>query len=141
MPRKSQNVQPSRVPQGRAYGQAQQMQQAMKAAPLPQIPGPPPAQANAGGPPPGNQPPAQAGGFAAALAAAARAPGIATSLTQPTMRPHEPVTTGLSQGMGAGPEVLNMSGTTVAEQARQLGTVMRDADLLAFAETAEAFGI
>ena len=68
-------------------------------------------------PAPGTVPPGGAGGAPniAALLEMVKGRGAdAGMLTQPTMRPNEPITTGLPIGPGAGPEVLGHPTSTPA---------------------------
>ena len=81
------------------YGQGVEMQQQMQGAPLaksPDVPGATNTEVRA-----------------AAMAGAQSAPQDAlTSLYAPSNRPHEPITTGVAVGPGAGPEALSMGKAT-----------------------------
>jgi hypothetical protein len=96
-------VQPARAKTGQTYGVAGDQIAAQKALPLPQAP-PTPA--------PGG-PPSAAGGGANPLAVLAGLP----KLTDPTMRPDEPLTAGLPIGPGPGPPTAGASpGTALIRQ-------------------------
>ena len=58
-------------------------------------------------------------------------------LTQPTRRPHEPVTAGLPSGPGRGPEVLaTVRGTPTGDTLRRIAALTGDAELARIAERA-----
>ncbi len=112
MARKPRN-QRVQVPRGLPYGSGERLAQAQRDMPIPNGPGgavPSPPAGRVGGPPP----PAPPGGggsvdMAAALAAAATtAPPSGGSLTSPTGRPGEPLTTGLPIGPGGGPMTMGL---------------------------------
>lgn len=85
-------AQPVRTPTGLPYGEANQLEQAQRAAPL------------AGAPPAAAAPnPQPQGGLAQALEAARGMAMPLTNLRSPTERPNEPVTAGLPVGAGPGP--------------------------------------
>jgi len=89
---------------GRGYGERQASEQALQEVPLSPRPGADP-QAAPQGPP----------DFAAVLAAAQASPSPNGGLlNQPTARPDEPITAGLSTGPGPGPEILGPSDPDLA---------------------------
>lgn len=93
MPRRKQYQTPQ-APNAQAYGMRGDQIQAQQAMPLPNL------NPSTGGMGPGGAPAPDLTQMAAAFD-----PGI-TPLTAPTERSNEPVTAGLSRGMGPGPEVL-----------------------------------
>jgi hypothetical protein len=93
---------------GQQYGAGVEQQRLQKAMPAPknQTPQVVAQAARQGVQQPAQQQPAQQGMNLAAIASELR--GKVGMLGAPTNRPMEPVTTGLSRGPGAGPEVLGM---------------------------------
>lgn len=122
--RKTQSGRPaqplSQVP-SQYYGAGVEMQQLERAMPVPAPATPPtvaPGPAAPGGAP-GGEPPAR--DIGAVLAAAAQLRGQTGLMTAPTMRLTEPITAGLRQGPGAGPEALRgRTGTPAGDMLRML---------------------
>jgi hypothetical protein len=110
--------QPAFAPTGLPYGDAQRLMQAQQQVAIPasrQGPAPSPSPVSGGGAPmraPSPQRP-QPG-----------APNLADLLSRPTLRPNEPVTTGLPVGPGAGPEAF---AEPVPEEAGGLRRMMASA--------------
>ena len=107
-----------RIP-GQGYGEQAQQVVAQQAIPsgLPQ-----PAQPQQASPPtptPASSP--GVGGIQSVLGTPLA--GANGSLTRPTERPNEPVTTGLPQGPGAGPEALNGVGAAARQSTIEQGTL------------------
>ena len=109
------NVQPTGLP----YGEGVQLHNAQAQVPITN-PGvsAPPSQPNAPTQP--AAPPGQAPDMGQALADAKGMAPPQGSLTQPTMRPGEPITAGMATGPGAGVEALNGMG---APQAAAVGAI------------------
>ncbi len=144
-------AQPTAPVPGQTYGMGVEQQQLAEAMPSPQarpstpdassasmaVP-PPAAGASAGGPTPAPSPDAvRAEQFQAALAAAQQLKGKAGMLRQPTGRPNEPVTAGLSIGPGPGPEALGMPrGNPTGNTLRKLAAATGDSYLRELAERA-----
>lgn len=128
-----QPTQPVQVPTGLPYGQNQQLAQSQAAVPLPAQPPPPPAGPARGAPPEPDR-------HGAAMAAAAAMPGIGGLLAGPSGRPHEPVTAGLSAGLGPGPEVLGQRPSTQAAF-RSLADQTADPDLAYLADIVGQLGL
>lgn len=105
MPRTRQAVQAA---PGQPYGEAGQQETAQRAIPLPRREAPSPQGSPQPGPPPVPQgdPAAQTQPQDLVQVARDFDPGI-TPLTAPTDRMHEPVTSGLSLGPGAGPDIFS----------------------------------
>lgn len=116
------NQQPITTPTGLAYGENQQLASAQAAAPLPQAPAPPTM----------NQ----------ALDAARSMQFPGQTLGDPSNMPNEHVTTGLSVGPGAGPEVLTPppGAPTVAATYQHLADTTGDPTFIALAQMASAQG-
>lgn len=108
-------AQPAQAAPGQTYGQAGDQLEAQGVVPLPQVS---PTGGATGQPPP--------------------LPGDLTPLDAPSLAADEPITTGLSSGAGAGPEVLWSSprnaGTTALED---LAMHTNDPFLVALAERAQ----
>lgn len=100
-----QDAQPVGAVAGQMYGMGEEQMALQRAMPAPQVGGPPAAPAGGpSAPPAGAAPPAGPQPDVRALAAALANRG--NLFTQPTKRPGEPVTAGLSRGPGPGPEAL-----------------------------------
>lgn len=121
-------AQPIGAVPGQMYGagvEQMQLQRAMPAPNLAQGPvagpaGPPPAGPATAGPAP-------AQGFDAALAMAQGMRDQTGLLQQPTARPDEPITAGLTRGPGPGPEVLAMQqGTPAGDALRRISAQTGD---------------
>lgn len=154
MPRKRQTMSgapgqsPAPVP-GQTYGMGVEQQRLAEAMPSPNsrpptpdaspasMAVPPPAPGvSAGGPAPSPDA-VRAEQFQAALAAAQQLKGRAGMLTQPTTRPNEPVTAGVSIGAGPGPEALGMPrGNPTGTTLRKLAAATGDSYLRELAERA-----
>lgn len=93
------NVQPIRTPHGQQYGAAKAQEEAQAAQPIAGLPGVPSRPAGGSTSTPG-----------APERPAGPQPGEIASLTDPTGRPHEPITAGLPVGAGAGPGALTAYG-------------------------------
>lgn len=121
---------------GMAYGEHQQLIQAQQQIPLPGG-GPAFPQQQ---PPPGGGPPAPGQGIAQAMQAAMQMRPPEGGLLAPSSRPHEPVTTGLPIGDGAGPEAIGASANPLADVLARIATSTGDQNLAALAERARALG-
>jgi hypothetical protein len=128
---------------GQTYGHGVEAQALEAVAPTPNfqdgmgsndIPAAPGAPGVPAGPPPGND----ADRFERAMQAAQQMQGQMGSLGQPTSRPNEPVTTGMSIGPGAGPEAM-------VRPPSQMGRLLRDLSMKTgnsrWAEMAEKAGM
>lgn len=106
------------------YGAGVEMQQLERAMPAPAPAAPPtvapgPTAQPGAAPTDGGEPPAR--DIGAVLAAAAQLRGQTGLMTGPTNRPTEPITAGLRQGPGAGPEALRgRTGTPAGDMLRML---------------------
>ena len=96
------DIQSPQAPTGQDYGTAGDQLDAQSIVPVAGNPLPAPGKvgAPASAPPPVGSP-----------------PGSGMSLADPSMYPEEPITTGLSSGPGAGPEVLNLMNMEAPELA------------------------
>lgn len=103
MPR---NRQAPNAPTGQPYGDRQEQIQSQQAIPLPQGGRPSLPASGGGAPAPAPGGPPQDPMAAAVEYARNFDPGV-TPLTAPSQRPGEPITTGLSLGPGAGPEIFS----------------------------------
>jgi hypothetical protein len=147
-------TQPVRVPTGRPYGAASEIEAAQQAVPLPAQAAPQPGSAPvpatrpgaayspAGPPGDATAPPPGAGGVDPALALAAAAgvragPGM---LSGPSLRPTEPVTTGLTAGIGPGPEVLGAS-PSISEAFGALAREAKDSEVAYLADLINRIGL
>jgi hypothetical protein len=89
--------------------------------------------------PQGEPPPVAADQFAQLIARAQQLKGQGGLLTAPTNRPNEPVTAGLTRGLGPGPEALGaMTGNPTGATLRKLSQLRGDPY---FAELADRAGI
>lgn len=111
-------TQPVRTATGQPYGQAQALEQAQQAAPLPQ------------------QAPMDQ-----ILGAAQNFNFNPVQLNAPTARPNEPITQGLPMGAGAGPEVLNIPQNQMSMRMRQLAAQTGDNAFQDLASRLEAYGL
>lgn len=93
--------------QGQPYGEAAQQAAAQRAVPMA---GPPAQLATASAPAPASQAALVAGGAPFDVGAGFVPPGSLGDPHGPTQRPGEPLTHGISQGPGGGPEVLPLAG-------------------------------
>jgi hypothetical protein len=104
----SKNKLPAQVATNQTYGQSSQEMDSLRRVPMGASPGSPGVAPPGGGP--GAAPlPGPGGGGPSSTAPAPppmAEPGSAGPFNRPTERPHEPVTTGLAIGAGAGPESL-----------------------------------
>lgn len=144
MPRNSKYQAPS-APNKQAYGQRGDQMAAQKSMPLPKVDN---AIPQGGGAPPSPMSAPAAGGPSAApeggdlMAMASQFdPGI-TPLTDPTQRPGEPVTAGLTQGAGPGPEIFSNPGRArrAAESMELMAQVTGDDEFLRMAERLRSGG-
>lgn len=158
MPRKAKSTlsgapgQPVGAVAGQMYGAGVEQMALQRAMPAPQLAGgqsAPAAQSAQPGPsaeapmtPAQQQQPEVASPderFARALAAAQQLQGTTGALRQPTMRPNEPLTAGLTTGPGPGPEALQMrTGSPTGDTMRMLSQMTNDP---LFAELARKAGL
>ena len=124
--------QPVRTATGQPYGQGKQLAEAQGAVPLPQSPGP------AAGPGAGSTPPGP-GADPLGLAAQMTPPG--PGLSGPTMRPHEPVTAGLDQGVGPDSSILGLREPSTREALRMMADRTGDPFFARLADDATALGM
>lgn len=129
------STQPAAAPTGMAYGAHAESVAAQRAVPLPAAS------------PVAPQPPAPGPGggavnpFAAALQAAEAHPSPAGSFAMPSLRPDEPVTSGLPSGPGSGPEALAISQPGIASAFERLAYSTGDPDMAVLAQIAGGYGV
>ena len=123
--------QPNRVPTGLPYGEATQLENAQRAAPLP------------GGAQPVAQPQVNPRRqmLAQAIESARAMPNDGQPFGAPSDRPNEPITAGVDVGPGPGSEVLGYNPRTrVASTLRAIASATGDADIASLAELAGSQG-
>lgn len=126
---------------GQTYGQGVEAQALEAVAPIPNFQAAPAVKPAAAGQPAAPAGPPQgtdAERYERALLAAQEMQGQMGSLSRPTARPNEPVTTGMSRGPGAGPEAM-------VRPPSQMGRLLRDLSMKTgnsrWAEMAERAGM
>lgn len=126
--------QPVAAPTGMPYGENQAMRSAQAAVPIPSAR---PVTAALGGMPPEQ---AQQADTAAQLEATQAYNPTPIGLLNQTTRPNEPVTTGLASGPGAGPGILSMPQSSLAQTYYTLAQATGDDTFYDLAEQAMRSG-
>lgn len=123
-------MQPPRAANNQAYGQKTEQIQAQQQIPLPQAQPP-----GAGASVPASAPGGQQAPPDVMSVAKEWDPGI-TPLSAPSTRPGEPVTTGLAQGPGAGPEIFSQPTRAMkaADVLDMIGQSLGDDSVLSIAQ-------
>lgn len=120
------------------YGEGQDIIEAQRRMPVPDLTGAGMAQQASNAPGPGRAVPSAADRLSQAMALMAQM-SPARPLNAPTERPTEPITTGLAQGPGPGPEILK-PGDRATQTLRMLADFADDPGLSDLAERAQRMG-